>query len=219
MQIRLPKNWRNPTKLSIFCVVFFIASCSTSTTNVRPSFDENPRNRKDSAVRPSRVQERVQEQEEVTQQTTDTTGEFTVEPRQKIEEKPSSRVSSRGGEFKRAAEKYLGTPYHFGGTTRRGFDCSGFVWRVYQDLGHSNFPRESSQLMYDRGRPVSRNSLREGDLVFFRDPKNRKKINHVGIYISDDRFIHSSSTRGVAYSTFSDDYWKKYLVGFKRLLP
>ena len=217
----LPKNWRNPSKYCLLAAVIFISACSTRTTNVRPSFDKN-RVECNIAARPSHRKTETAADSTAVQQA-DTTAaaavaETEVSQQQQPEEQPT-RISSRGGEFRRAAEKYLGVPYRFGGTTRRGFDCSGFVWRVFQDVGHTNFLRETSQAMFDRGTSVSQNSLREGDLVFFRDPKNRKKINHVGIYIDGNRFIHSSSSQGVVYTELSDNYWKKYFAGFRRLLP
>lgn len=207
----LLKNWKSPSKFLILTISFFLVGCSTYTMSVRPSFDDNYKNKlaQDNAnIRPSKKD--------------NTSAKFSQhqkedEESQEIEEDGEPQLSSRGGEYKKAADKYLGTPYHWGGTTKRGFDCSGFVWKVFQDAGHTDFPRETAQTMFNKGKSVSQNTAREGDLVFFYSPRSRKKIDHAGIYISDQRFIHSSSTNGVAYSKLGDAYWKDNFAGFKRM--
>jgi cell wall-associated NlpC family hydrolase len=84
------------------------------------------------------------------------------------------------------AKKFIGTPYVYGGSSPRGFDCSGFTSYVYHHFGIS-LPRTSySQI--SAGRRVSRNSLRPGDLVFF------DGLGHVGLYIGNGRFIHAPHT-------------------------
>jgi len=228
MQIRLPKSWRNQIKFLIFASLFFIVGCSVHTANsVRPSFSENTSERT-GETRPSRrkndtpppQQQRVEETAPAA--TTASRRPSSGEQTQTTQRETPSRASAnanRGGEFRRAAEQYLGAPYILGGTTRRGFDCSGFVWRVYQDVGHTDFQRTTAQVMFNRARPISRNALREGDLVFFHRPRKRNQIGHVGIYISDGRFIHSASTLGVAYSYLTDKHWSKYFAGFGRILP
>ncbi len=111
-----------------------------------------------------------------------------------------------------AAHRYIGTPYKYGGTTSRGFDCSGYVWRVYQDIG-LNFTRSSAASYYDSGERVQRRNARKGDLVFF---KTRGRISHVGIFLGDNIFIHSSSSRGVIESSLENSYWKPKVAGFRR---
>jgi cell wall-associated NlpC family hydrolase len=216
--MRLPKSWKILNKPFISVFLFLFAGCSLQTVSVRPSFDKDYKNNwgnKSSSVRPSYSKKYVEStdiiQEENEQD--DDTAEFEI-----IDRKPDG-ISISGGNIKKSAEKYLGSPYYYGGTTKRGFDCSGFVWRVFQDAGYTSFQRETAQAMFNGGKPVSQNSLREGDLCFFHSPKNKKKIDHTGIYISGGEFIHSSSSRGVAYSNLSDSYWKDNFVGFKRLLP
>lgn len=210
MHIPLRKNWKNPTKYLVFSFVVLLTACVSNTTNIRPSFDDNYENKfgkSGSNVRPSKRQNT----ENKTEPTKKESDNFVAEKVQKTDIK--------GGQYKKAAEKYLGSPYRYGGTTKRGFDCSGFVWRVYQDVGHTNFSREPSQAMFNRGKTVSQNSVREGDLVFFYVPRSRKKIDHVGIYIDNGNFIHSSSSKGIMYSKLTDYHWKDNLAGFKRLLP
>jgi cell wall-associated NlpC family hydrolase len=108
------------------------------------------------------------------------------------------------------ARKFRGVRYEYGGSTpRTGFDCSGFVRYVYAHFGFSL--AHSSYAQFDRGRRVSRASLRPGDLVFF------DGLGHVGIYIGNGRFIHAphSGTR-VRIETLSGWYSSRF-VGARRL--
>lgn len=95
--------------------------------------------------------------------------------------------------YERIVEKsktYLKIPYKWGGTTPKGFDCSGFVRYVYKEFGYT-LPRTTKQQIYC-GKSVSKSDLREGDLVFFGSP-----VHHVGIYIGNNRYIHSPKTGDV----------------------
>jgi len=217
-----PKNWKNPIKNFLCFLVFLIAGCTTSNISMRPSFDkdyENDLGKKSSAVRVSRREKTTDDDTQTEIMQEDSDNEFDIQPR-KYKEIPDATSSLYSLEsIRAAAEKYLGTPYHYGGTTKHGFDCSGFIWRVFQDAGYKNFSRTTAESMFNSATPVLQNSLREGDLCFFYDPKNRKKINHAGIYIGQQRFIHSSNTNGVAYSNLSDHYWSNRFAGFRRVLP
>lgn len=117
----------------------------------------------------------------------------------------------------RAAEKYLGTPYRFGGDTRRGMDCSGLVWRAAKEAWNLELPR-SSREMAELGMPLSRAELEPGDLVFFYTG-SRRRISHVGIYEGGGRFIHSSTSKGVEVASMEEGYWRRRLVCARRLRP
>lgn len=112
------------------------------------------------------------------------------------------------------AQKVIGTPYRAGGTTPKGFDCSGFVSYTYKKLGIS-LPR-SSGAMYGVGKPVSLKQLAPGDLLFFKTSKH-KGISHVSIYIGNGRMIHATSSKGVKIDSIHQSYWKQRFVGAKRL--
>lgn len=110
----------------------------------------------------------------------------------------------------RTAKKYLGVPYRYGGTTPRGFDCSGFVTYVFKKNG---IPvSRSATAQYHNGKRVSRWRLQPGDLVFFQT--GRKRISHVGIYVGSRRFIHAPRTgKRISYADLNNRYWKKRYRG------
>lgn len=124
-------------------------------------------------------------------------------------------TSSFEKELTAAIKSYLGVPYRFGGATKNGMDCSGFVSRVYRDGIDLKLPHRARS-MFKLGRSVSRNRLGFGDLVFFENIENYG-VSHVGIYVGDGKFAHASSSRGVVISDFNLDYYKKRYVGARRI--
>lgn len=116
--------------------------------------------------------------------------------------------------LKKAADSYLGVRYKYGGTSRKGLDCSGFIWRAFSDAGKRGVERTSSTELYKMGKSVSRSSLKQGDLCFFGPGR---KVNHVGIYMGNNKFIHASSSKGVTYSSLDNVYWKPRIIGFRRV--
>lgn len=111
------------------------------------------------------------------------------------------------------ASQYIGVPYSYGGTSKSGFDCSGFTQRVFKDLGYSINRTSGSQ--YQQGTGISKNALQTGDLVFFNT--SGAGISHVGIYYGEGKFIHSSTSHGVIVSKLSESYWASRYVGAKRV--
>ncbi len=109
---------------------------------------------------------------------------------------------------------YKNTKYKFGGTDQRGFDCSGFTLTVYKNAFNINLPR-TTEAMASLGKKVSKRKLKPGDLVFFRPSR---KYEHVGIFIGNRTFIHSSTSNGVIKSNLNNPYWKKKYRFAKRLL-
>lgn len=104
---------------------------------------------------------------------------------------------------------WLGTPYRFGGSTKKGTDCSGFVSQVYQRVYGKKLERSSDAQAKKNVRNVRKGSLKPGDLVFFRTLKKSKKIDHVGIFLKDGYFIHASTSRGVIVSSLNEEYYKR----------
>ncbi len=118
------------------------------------------------------------------------------------------------GFFKNVTQ-YFGTRYRSGGQTPAGFDCSGFVRFMYEKVFNIDLPR-SSREMSALGSKVLKDELQPGDLVFFHS-KNRR-INHVGIFIGNDTFIHSSLTKGITEDQLKYNYYEKRFAGAVRLL-
>ncbi|MBW8889446.1 MAG: C40 family peptidase [Fibrobacteres bacterium] len=122
-------------------------------------------------------------------------------------------VSTGEDPLRKAAEAYLGVPYSFGGQSRSGMDCSGFIRQVFAEVYGVDLPHNSSAL-YHRGAAVERASLAPGDLVFF---ENLGFIDHAGIYMGKGYFIHSATSVGVAYSALDAPYFGDHYAGARRL--
>lgn len=112
----------------------------------------------------------------------------------------------------------IGVPYQWGGNDpREGFDCSGLVTHVYLEAVGMKLPR-TSRLISGRGEKVARSRLAPGDLVFFNT--TRQPFSHVGIYVSDDRFVHAPSSGSlVRVDSMGLRYWQQRFAGARRLLP
>jgi cell wall-associated NlpC family hydrolase len=107
--------------------------------------------------------------------------------------------------------------YKWGGITVDGMDCSGFVYTVFRINGV--YLKRDSYMQAEEGSSVSPNELTPGDLVFFHTRKG-KRISHVGIYIGDGKFIHSSrSKKGISVSSLSEDFFRKSFAAARRVLP
>ena len=143
--------------------------------------------------------------------------ELRRDPPQPSEADPFGASSETGvwGTLKPVAESYLGVGYRFGGSSRAGMDCSGFVRRVFQEALGVELPR-TSRAQIGAGSAVSRDELRPGDLGVFR---TWLVIDHVGIYYDEGRFIHSSSTLGVTVTSMDDPYFAPRYAGARRLSP
>ena len=124
---------------------------------------------------------------------------------------PANKVS----DVIQTAKSYMGTPYVFGGTTPKGFDCSGYLQYVFQKHGIS-IPRTADE-QYKLGlRTKSAKDLVPGDLVFFETYE--KGASHCGIYLGKGEFIHASTSKGVRVDELANDYWKPRFLGGKHIV-
>ena len=125
--------------------------------------------------------------------------------------------SSQAGQIIATAKEYLGTPYVWGGTTPRGFDCSGFVQYIFNQYGYK-LHRVASDMYANDGVKVDKSNLKPGDLVFFSSSSDA--VGHVGMYIGNGQFIHASSGSGKVVITELEgtSYYISHYVGAKRVL-
>ena len=109
---------------------------------------------------------------------------------------------------------WIGTPYRFGGSSKKGIDCSAFTKELYTQVFNMDIKR-SSRDIFSMVTPVGKDDLKEGDLMFFKI--HSRSITHVGIYLGDGRFVHAAN-KGVAISNISDEYYSKYFYRGGRML-
>ena len=131
----------------------------------------------------------------------------------------SATISKKAQNIIDYAMDYKGTRYRYGGTTKKGMDCSGLVYTAFltEDI---KLPR-TSRAMATRGKEINLNQVKEGDLLFFKTSKNKNTINHVGLVVSINnsiQFIHASVSRGVIVSSLDESYWNKCYTKARRLL-
>ena len=121
--------------------------------------------------------------------------------------------------FLKGVEGFIGTPYLWGGASHRGTDCSGFSWNIMNDMG-VHIPRMTAIAYFYSSNfiAVDRNSLQPGDLVFFRG-RNGGSVNHVGIYLGNDKFAHASKGTGkVSIDDLKKSYWVRHWAGARRAI-
>lgn len=112
-------------------------------------------------------------------------------------------------------EEWYGTRYRMGGTTKSGVDCSAFVQNLYQYVFGLNLLR-TAWMQFESSKYINNISdLKEGDLVFFRIKSSR--ITHVGVYLKNNFFVHSASSKGVSIANLTSDYWSRYFAGGGRV--
>jgi lipoprotein Spr len=112
-------------------------------------------------------------------------------------------------------EAWLGTPYRSAGMSRSGVDCSGFVTCMYNDVYGLRLNGRRCSEIYNEVKKINKSELKEGDIVFFKI--RHSQVSHVGLYLGNDKFIHSSTSNGVIVSDLKEEYYQKYFWGGGRL--
>ncbi len=127
---------------------------------------------------------------------------------------------SKVKELLEIANSYKGVSYSAGGTTKEGMDCSGLVNTSFKQIG-IQLPRSSS-VISTKGKEISLDVVKPGDLLFFDIARLKDEINHVGLVTSIVKgqvfFIHSTTSKGVIISSMNESYWKDEFVKAKRIL-
>lgn len=138
----------------------------------------------------------------------------------KLDSKFDGKISGSAKDILKDAEKYLGSPYKFGGNSSSGFDCSGLTTKVFDDNG-LKLPRRSAD-QANSGKNIDVEEVKPGDLLFFATADG-SKVSHVGIVhtIENDgeiKFIHASTSKGVIISSLNEKYWNKAYLHAQRIL-
>lgn len=111
-------------------------------------------------------------------------------------------------------DEWWATRYRYGGTSKNGIDCSAFTGLLENTVYTTNLPRTARD-QYDACEKIDRDSLLEGDMVFF---NTRGGVSHVGVYLGGGYFVHASVSSGVTISNLSDDYYSRKFIGGGRPL-
>lgn len=137
-----------------------------------------------------------------------------------LESRFSGTVSSKRQQLLKAAEKYIGSPYKYGGNSSAGFDCSGLVCKVF-DENNYKLPRRSSE-QARIGDKIEIRNVKPGDLLFF-TTTGGFEVSHVGIVHDigsggEVKFIHASTSKGVIISSLNEKYWNKAFLYAREVL-
>lgn len=114
-------------------------------------------------------------------------------------------------------DEWWGTPYCLGGNSKNCVDCSFFTLDVMNKIYKVNLKRTAAE-QYEQSTKIDWNELKEGDLIFFKT-EGRRNISHVGIYLTNNKFAHASTSQGVTIGDLADPYWQRRLYSLGRIAP
>ncbi|MBC6998960.1 C40 family peptidase [Cytophaga sp. FL35] len=134
--------------------------------------------------------------------------------------KPKRLERTKADDIIKSALEYSGVRYKFGGTTKKGMDCSGLLYVAFGE-NDVDLPRTSYH-MAEEGKNIKIKDVEKGDLLFFRTSRRAKRINHVGMVVAVEdneiKFVHASTSRGVIVSSLREGYWNSAFVKATRVL-
>ena len=138
----------------------------------------------------------------------------------KTEKSSKKKKSDKADAIIAYAKTYSGTKYKYGGTTKKGIDCSGLLFVSFQSEQIS-LPRIARD-MSKKGTKISLSKVQKGDLLFFKTNKKKRSINHVGLVVEKNKkglfFIHSTTSSGVIISSLDQNYWKNAFVEARKVI-
>lgn len=137
-----------------------------------------------------------------------------------LAEQPTYELPALAENILSLGRSLVGTRYRFGGSSAStGFDCSGFVGYLFKEEVGLELPRSTREMITLDAPRVQRDELEPGDVIFFNN-RGRGRVSHAGIYMGDNRFIHSSSSKsgGVRIDSLQDSYWSRSYLDAKRVL-
>ena len=127
---------------------------------------------------------------------------------------PVEELNNSNSKLLEFIEEWYGVPYHFGGSSKDGIDCSAFSGSLMATVFGVGLPRMAKD-QYKVCRRISKIDLEEGDLVFFHT--TRRGVSHVGVYLGNNKFVHASLNYGVTISDLGDGYYARKLIGAGRV--
>lgn len=151
-------------------------------------------------------------------------GDPVEEPIESDETAPAAKIEEPTAETPvdavvETALTFTGVRYKYGGTTRKGMDCSGLLYTSFLENDIA-LPR-TSHMLSEEGKKIKVNKVQKGDLLFFKTRRGKSKINHVGLVVDVEdeevKFIHSTTSRGVIVSSLREGYWNHAFVKATRL--
>lgn len=203
--------------IAYICIAIFAMAICSCAFPERTGYDRRIGDYKPLRHASENDSKNSEENEAIAVASTDTTTK--AEPPSKTAKAATpQKAKPKAPKPKEGIEKYargwLGAKYVYGAASKKKTDCSGFVMQVYKGYYNIALDHSASKMFKDsRGSKIGRGSLKEGDLVFF---GSFWSIDHVGIYLSGDRFIHASTSKGVIISPMSDKYWHGKYQGARR---
>jgi murein DD-endopeptidase / murein LD-carboxypeptidase len=112
-------------------------------------------------------------------------------------------------------DDWYGVPYKYGGNTKKGIDCSNFAATLYNNIYTKKLDGSSASI-FNQCKVISKNDLKEGDLLFFKI--DNENISHIGVYLQNNKFVHATTKKGVMIDDLDEPYYKKYFFKAGRLL-
>lgn len=128
---------------------------------------------------------------------------------------PDSSLNPETAELYKFIKEWWRTPYKWGGSTKRGIDCSAFTQKLFNNVYDVSLPRVASA-QYKAGKTIQREEAKTGDLVFF--TSTGPSGWHVGVYLVDNWFLHSGTLHGVFIDSLEDPKYSSKIIGFKRMM-
>ena len=137
-----------------------------------------------------------------------------------VPERVSERQATKADDIINTALTFSGVRYKYGGTTRKGMDCSGLLYVSFSE--HDVELPRTSMRMAEKGKKIRVKDIEKGDLLFFKTSRTSKRINHVGMVVrvenDEIKFIHASTSRGVTVSSLREGFWNQAFVKATRIL-
>ncbi len=195
--------------------VLLLSSCSLhqkrTAETVKPTRKENfePSAKKSNPSAKTKIEERKNKKISTSNKTTLVLQDSLVYLRKKYAPLLNTLQDSiKNLSLYKLVDEWMGTPYKYGGQSLKGTDCSGFAGVIYDSIFKFNLARRVYDIYGATPIYLKKEELREGDLVFF--DIGKRKLSHIGIYLTNGKFVHASTSQGVVISDLSMDYYKKY---------